>query len=245
VQHASAVGSSLEELYQAVENLCVHKHSAMLLGKLRAACDHHIAAMLTELGTHVSKDPEAFLAQVSACWSRHCKQMLLIRSIFLYLDRSFVVAQEEAKEKSIYDMGLLQFRHHFQAQPLVQTSPHCVVVCRVCGATQHKGSPAIVALELPASTIWVPVHSCWLSSPTKGTENPVIVGWLAKGMRQCTQHCTSCLHFAALHVRPARASHVALTCLRVTEAQLRTHPHPLMHLPTVPSRIPYPLPAMM
>jgi cullin 4 len=119
VQHARTVGSSLEELYQSVETLCVHKHAAMLLGKLRAACDAHVAAMLAKLGTHVSKDADAFLGHANAAWQAHCSQMLLIRSIFLYLDRSFVVAQDEATERSIYDMGLAQFRRHFEAQPHV------------------------------------------------------------------------------------------------------------------------------
>lgn len=174
VQHASAVGSSLEELYQAVENLCVHKRSAMLLGKLRSACDHHIAAMLSELSTHVSKDPEPFLAQVSACWSRHCKQMLLIRSIFLYLDRSFVVAQEEAKEKSIYDMGLVQFRRHFEAQPQVQTSRHYVIVClcAASGASAQQCLPVVLGQGCNFQGLQCVGHStmCWLSSPTNGPQ---------------------------------------------------------------------------
>ena len=122
VQRARAVGSSLEELYQAVETLCVHKHAAQLLSKLRAVCDVHVAAMLQELGQHVAKDGEAFLMHMSSVWQAHCSQMLLIRSIFLYLDRSFVVAQEEAAERSIFDMGLLQFRRHFEQQPQVHNA---------------------------------------------------------------------------------------------------------------------------
>ena len=117
MQRATAVDTSLEELYQAVESLCVHQHSAKLYARLCAACDRHIAALVADLSGHLAKGPQAFLAAMRACWRTHCEQMVLIRSIFLYLDRSFVVAQQAAAARSIYDMGLLQFRQHLEAQP--------------------------------------------------------------------------------------------------------------------------------
>ena len=139
VQTASAVGTSLEELYQAVEMLCVHKHAAMLLGKLRSACDGHIRQLVADVSNHVAKDESAFLPLMRTCWDAHCQQMLLIRSIFLYLDRTFVVAREDTQERSLYDMGLLQFRAHLTAHPQVPSSPLLLFAAAHCSCSDAGG----------------------------------------------------------------------------------------------------------
>lgn len=42
IQRSTSIRWSLEELYQAVENMCSHKMSAQLYDQLKEVCDKHI-----------------------------------------------------------------------------------------------------------------------------------------------------------------------------------------------------------
>lgn len=92
VQAQRRVESSLEELYRGVEDMCLHKLAAQLYTNLQAECDRHIKAQLAAIAAKQSLDPLLFLQQVQRLWADHCEQMLTIRSIFLYLDRTYVLA---------------------------------------------------------------------------------------------------------------------------------------------------------
>ena len=113
VQHKQAVSVSLEELYRAVEDMCMHKLSARLYGLLQAKCSTHVGTLLSELAGKVTLDATAFLHAASRTWEDHCSQMLLIRQIFLYLDRTYVLGGGGAR--SLFDMGLQLFREHLAA----------------------------------------------------------------------------------------------------------------------------------
>eukprot|EP00892_Ulva_mutabilis_P006063 jgi/Ulvmu1/3829/UM018_0041.1 len=119
VQKAEAVGTSFEELYQAVESMCVHKRAGSLYHKLQDACDSHTKDTVAALSDHLSRGDVPFLIAVDAAWRRHCEQMMLIRAIFMYLDRSYVAVVAEAKARSIFDMGLRQFRVHLEGDTKV------------------------------------------------------------------------------------------------------------------------------
>jgi len=47
---------------------------------------------------------------VDATWHKYCQQMGTIRSIFLYLDRTYVI--QNSTVRSLWDMGLGLFRKH-------------------------------------------------------------------------------------------------------------------------------------
>lgn len=64
-------------------------------------------------------DHTLFLSNVNDVWQDHCEHMLTIRSIFLYLDRSFVI--QTPNIVSIWDMGLHLFRHHLQLRHEVES----------------------------------------------------------------------------------------------------------------------------
>ena len=36
-------------------------------------------------------DRDLFLRAMNECWQSHCRQMIMVRSIFLYLDRTYVL----------------------------------------------------------------------------------------------------------------------------------------------------------
>uniref|UniRef100_A0A3Q0S5D8 Cullin-4B n=1 Tax=Amphilophus citrinellus TaxID=61819 RepID=A0A3Q0S5D8_AMPCI len=110
IQNSTSIKYNLEELYQAVENLCSHKISAKLYKQLRAVCEDHIKAQI---------DHVLFLKKIDKCWQDHCRQMIMIRSIFLFLDRTYVL--QNSMLPSIWDMGLELFRFYIISDLKVQS----------------------------------------------------------------------------------------------------------------------------
>ncbi|XP_033637591.1 cullin-4A-like [Asterias rubens] len=108
---------SLEELYQAVENMCSHKMSAALYDKLKIVCESHVRSQIG-LYTGEILDSLSYLKQLNTCWLDHCRQMIMIRSIFLFLDRTYVL--QNSFVSSLWDMGLDLFRSHIISNKTVQ-----------------------------------------------------------------------------------------------------------------------------
>lgn len=118
IQTSKYVKYSLEELYQAVENLCSHKMAHHIYNSLRNLTDLHIRKNI-EMFLVDSMDRTIFLKKMNHWWLSHCHQMIMIRSIFLYLDRTYVL--QNPSILSIWDMGLELFRRTIVVNPLVQT----------------------------------------------------------------------------------------------------------------------------
>eukprot|EP00026_Physarum_polycephalum_P002994 Phypoly_transcript_03003.p1 GENE.Phypoly_transcript_03003~~Phypoly_transcript_03003.p1 ORF type:complete len:794 (-),score=172.71 Phypoly_transcript_03003:221-2440(-) len=108
---------SLEELYRMVENLCYHKMAANLYAKLYQEVELHIKEELKKLFVQTS-DNSVFLTLVDNCWQAHCSDMIMIRSIFLYLDRTYVI--QTSGTRSLWDMGLQLFRTHIAVHPDIE-----------------------------------------------------------------------------------------------------------------------------
>ncbi|KAI8489645.1 Cullin-4A [Branchiostoma belcheri] len=64
-------------------------------------------------------DSVLFLRKINKCWQDHCRQMIMIRSIFLFLDRTYVL--QNSMVSSLWDMGLDLFRQHIISDTSVQT----------------------------------------------------------------------------------------------------------------------------
>ncbi|KAM7000569.1 cullin-4B isoform 2-T2 [Tautogolabrus adspersus] len=118
IQNSTSIKYNLEELYQAVENLCSHKISAKLYKQLRAVCEDHIKAQIDHNLTD-ALDSVLFLKKIDKCWQDHCRQMIMIRSIFLFLDRTYVL--QNSMLPSIWDMGLELFRFYIISDLKVQS----------------------------------------------------------------------------------------------------------------------------
>lgn len=117
--HAKRPASrSREELYRAVESLCIHKKAEEVYERLEAQCDAHVRRVVAGL-THQTADPEAFLALVDSAWRDHREQMMTVRSVFLYLDRTYVVGAARGV-RSLWELGLELFRRHLTASPEVR-----------------------------------------------------------------------------------------------------------------------------
>ncbi|KAL0692924.1 hypothetical protein Bca4012_060104 [Brassica carinata] len=69
----------LERLYQAVDDLCLHKLEGKLYERIQKECDDHISAALQSL-VGQDTDLSVFLSLVEKCWQDFCDQMLMIRT---------------------------------------------------------------------------------------------------------------------------------------------------------------------
>ncbi|NWV67848.1 CUL4B protein, partial [Malurus elegans] len=122
IQNSTSIKYNLEELYQAVENLCSYKISANLYKQLRQICEDHIKAQIHQFREYpflALNKPKLFcLQEYDKCWQDHCRQMIMIRSIFLFLDRTYVL--QNSMLPSIWDMGLELFRTHIISDQKVQ-----------------------------------------------------------------------------------------------------------------------------
>jgi cullin-4 len=76
-----------------------------------------VALQLSCLQGQTQLAPSAFLEPVSDLWDDYCSQMLMIRSIFLYLDRTYVINLPGLR--SLFDTGLASLRQHLAAHPKV------------------------------------------------------------------------------------------------------------------------------
>ncbi|KVH97357.1 hypothetical protein Ccrd_000517 [Cynara cardunculus var. scolymus] len=99
----------LEKLYQAVNDLCLHKMGGNLYQRIEKECESHISATLQSL-VGQSEDLVVFLSLVETTWQDFCDQLLMIRGIALYLDRTYV--KQTTNVRSLWDMGLQLFRKH-------------------------------------------------------------------------------------------------------------------------------------
>eukprot|EP00882_Tetradesmus_deserticola_P034394 GHRQ01039435.1.p1 GENE.GHRQ01039435.1~~GHRQ01039435.1.p1 ORF type:complete len:145 (-),score=51.45 GHRQ01039435.1:170-604(-) len=109
---------TVSTVLQAVEDMCRHQMQDRLYKQLQAACDAHIAQQLAALQAHTQLAPAAFLEHVAGMWDDYCSQMLRIRSIFLYLDRTYVMSLPGLR--SLFDTGLASLRHHLTEHPKVR-----------------------------------------------------------------------------------------------------------------------------
>ncbi|VDM25312.1 unnamed protein product [Toxocara canis] len=107
IQRKCKVNTSLEQLYRTVENLCEHKLSMKIYTHLKQCLVRHVGSELESL-LGDSQTTVLFLQRLDALWLEHCQQMIMIRSVFLFLDRTFVL--QNSTVASLWDVGLEIFR---------------------------------------------------------------------------------------------------------------------------------------
>ena len=122
-----ATDISKEELYRAVEDLCLHKFGGMVYDNLVRECEGHIFQQVDGLCDHLQQQAGdhgggggssyhdgTFLAHVDRVWQEHCEQMNTVRNIFLYLDRSY--ALQTPGVRSLWDLGKKKQTHGHQIE---------------------------------------------------------------------------------------------------------------------------------
>jgi cullin-4 len=114
---------SQEELYKAVNDMCLHKFEKFLFINLEKVCRENVqqrifANKLKPALDKFSSDYLTYLSLVSDVWDNYTQQLATIQNIFLYLDRTFIVSnyssntpiENMAQYRSLRDMGMQQFR---------------------------------------------------------------------------------------------------------------------------------------
>lgn len=104
------VSSSLEQLYRRVEDVCMQGGAGVLYEKLQKELDAHAVKVLMNMSAGVGLAADVFLESIEKTWNTYCSQLILIRQIFLYLDRTHVLISSE--HRSVFDMGLWYFREY-------------------------------------------------------------------------------------------------------------------------------------
>eukprot|EP01113_Clastostelium_recurvatum_P018521 TRINITY_DN2182_c0_g1_i3.p1 TRINITY_DN2182_c0_g1~~TRINITY_DN2182_c0_g1_i3.p1 ORF type:complete len:747 (-),score=180.70 TRINITY_DN2182_c0_g1_i3:32-2041(-) len=84
--------------------------AASLYTRLQADVDEHIRTSELPRLLGQTSDPTLYLSLVNTVWQEHCEHMIMIRSIFLYLDRTYLMQTQGLR--SLWDMGLTLFRAH-------------------------------------------------------------------------------------------------------------------------------------
>ncbi len=119
------VSASREDLYRAAEDMCMHKMSQRLYLNLKQEFETQtrkvMEQMIDVLNNATGTTETSFIAKFEALWSSHCDQCLAIRSIFLYLDRTYVLQNAGSTGiRSLWDMAVVLFRDNLAAVPDVQ-----------------------------------------------------------------------------------------------------------------------------
>ncbi len=74
IQRAERIDTSLEELYQAVEDLCSHGKAEQVYSSLKDLVESHVQDCVKPfLGE--SLDKLIFMKEMNECWSSHCQQV--------------------------------------------------------------------------------------------------------------------------------------------------------------------------
>ncbi|KAK5142675.1 hypothetical protein LTR32_005037, partial [Rachicladosporium monterosium] len=85
-------GFSKEDLYRGVENVCRQGGASTLFSRLESRCRQHVERDVREpLLEKAGSDNVTALKAVLAEWTRWKQQMLIIRAIFFFLDRSYLL----------------------------------------------------------------------------------------------------------------------------------------------------------
>ncbi|KAI0024967.1 cullin-4A [Xylariomycetidae sp. FL0641] len=99
----------LERLYRAVEDLCRHGSGRELYDMLRHTCDAYLKGRMYEsIKTNAGPSNVDMLRSLHKHWILWDDQSTLIRSVFSYLDRSFLLNSKDLPQ--INDLAIALFR---------------------------------------------------------------------------------------------------------------------------------------
>lgn len=111
---------SMEELYRGVEIVCKQGRALEVYKKLCEKCTHDVSTRVKEplLQASTTDSAVGVLNAVVHAWSTWSKQMETIRSIFFYLDRSYLL---HSSLPPIDQMGTTEFRSNIFLAPKLQS----------------------------------------------------------------------------------------------------------------------------
>ncbi|EED88081.1 cullin family-like protein [Thalassiosira pseudonana CCMP1335] len=105
IHNRNASTLSFEELYRNAYNLVLHKHGGLLYEGVTERLTWHLRR---SGGRLVSSGREyKLLEELSTVWKEHRITMVMVRDIFMYMDRTYV---PQNRRRPVYDLGLYLFR---------------------------------------------------------------------------------------------------------------------------------------
>jgi cullin 4 len=82
--------------------LCIHQKSQSLFENLQKECEKNTKNILPPLLNHPTTQTE-YLNVIGKVWDDFCSEMRMIRSIFLYLDRTYVITSSSSVRSIWFD----------------------------------------------------------------------------------------------------------------------------------------------
>ncbi|WEW61045.1 hypothetical protein PRK78_006534 [Emydomyces testavorans] len=112
---------SLEELYKGAENVCRQKRASNLAKRLQERCKAYISDSVfpSMLAKTEETDDIDSLRAMEAAWSAWSLRLVTIRSIFYYLDQSFLL--RSPNHPTILEMGTIGFRSIVLSNPSLKS----------------------------------------------------------------------------------------------------------------------------
>ncbi|KAJ2907623.1 hypothetical protein GGI21_003703 [Coemansia aciculifera] len=138
IQQNQPTPQGLEELYRDCEGLCLHKFGSDVYAMVQAELGSYTNQCLGEINRLPDASAnESVLEQTTRFWTGYTQQLGMIKCIFLYLDRTYVL--QTANVTSLWSMGLSVVR-----QCLVDTDMKSRLVRLVLGevAKERNGRSA-------------------------------------------------------------------------------------------------------
>lgn len=117
IQASRDTPATLEELFCAVESEVQDNEGGALHALLGDECQRKAATEVAVLAEGVALESTTFLQHVVHLWETYSSQLSLIRQVFLYLDRAYVVSNPGTL--SVFQLGLRQLRCQLEALPHV------------------------------------------------------------------------------------------------------------------------------
>ncbi|GAO52034.1 hypothetical protein G7K_6122-t1 [Saitoella complicata NRRL Y-17804] len=111
VANETKIGDSLEELYRGCENLVRGGKAKEVHDVLRNGLEVFAKQVQEQVGSRVAGaggGSEAVVTAIEQSWSRWCERLGMIRQIFFYLDRTYILQTQGLL--SIWDTGLDLFK---------------------------------------------------------------------------------------------------------------------------------------
>ncbi|CZS94376.1 hypothetical protein WAI453_008022 [Rhynchosporium graminicola] len=110
VFHSQNTNVALETLYRGVEYICRRNKANELFLHFKSRCKTYLEKeMLPQLENEIGTSNVDALRTVHKFWSKWNEQSTLLRGIFSYLDRSYLLNSKDLPQ--LQDLSILQFRH--------------------------------------------------------------------------------------------------------------------------------------
>jgi len=106
IYYSTPLSDSLEELYSLCENLCKYNYASQLYDNIKNELIGYLKQEFSNVSANL--EDQKFLESLSELWTSFCKKLIMIRNMFLYLDRTY--ALREVKAGSLWSLGLELFK---------------------------------------------------------------------------------------------------------------------------------------